>query len=155
MERLMSQMLGRQYSAPGRSAPIITSTAGGGGSGGGNQRPIVIQNITNRQKAKGKSRKKAVRTANKQSITSARKRYTAAKKDIVKALRTNKKAVYNKENERIKQLPRGKRKAARDRLRATLKVRLSKIMRNIRPASFYKNVGLVESAIHAVRKVKW
>ncbi len=116
---------------------------------------MVKQIVKQEQRAKTKQRTAGVRAAKKKSIGDARKRYTQVKKTILKALRAAKKKSYTSQNKKINAMPAKQRKAARDKVRAALKVKLDKLLRDIRPASAYKRVEIVEAAIATLRKLRW
>jgi hypothetical protein len=118
-------------------------------------RIVVKQIVKQEQRAMTKQRTAGVRAAKKKSIGDARKRYTQVKKAILKALRAGKKKAYTSQNTKIKAMPAAQRKAARDKVRAALKAKLDKLLRDIRPASAYKRVEMIEAAITTLRKLRW
>jgi hypothetical protein len=116
---------------------------------------VVKQIVTQDQKQKTKQRTATVRKAGKTSITTARKRYTAAKKVATQKIRAAHKSLYNAENAKIKALPSKRRQAVRKGLRARLKTKLDKLLKLMKPGSFYKKVEDVERGITQLRKIKW
>jgi hypothetical protein len=107
------------------------------------------------RKTATKRRTKAVSDAKRQTITAARKRYNALKKAILKALREGKKRAYDTQNSKIKQMSPKQRKAARAKVRTELKQKLDRLLQDIKPASYYKRVDMIEGAIQVLRKLKW
>jgi hypothetical protein len=107
------------------------------------------------RKTATKRRTKAVSDANRQTLTAARKRYNALKKAILKALRGGKKRAYDTQNSKIKQMSPKQRKIARAKVRTELKQKLDRLLQDIKPASFYKRVDMIEGAIQVLRKLKW
>ena len=116
---------------------------------------VSVNNVIVAGNTFAKRRKKGVTDSNKRSLAAVRKQYTTVKKQITKALRVAKKKMYDRENAKIKQMPRGNRKAARERVRAEIKKRFATLLKSMRPASHYKKVGAVQQAIQNIRKVKW
>ena len=157
MQRSMDKMLGRRHRDKRlRVAGPLQDTYSSGITKPANTRPgIVIKQIVKQQQTSNKQRSKRVRGGTRNSVAQARKRYTAAKKQVLKALRESKKTAYGVENEKIKKLPRGSRKVARDKARKVLKQRLDGLLAGIKPASYYKQVELIENAIQTIRKLKW
>lgn len=157
MQRTMDKMLGRKPTREKLSVvgPLQDIYSSGTKKPTGTKAGIVIKQIVKQQQTKDKQRSKRVRGSKKHSITQARKRYTAVKKQVLKALRDGKKRAYGVENDKIKGLPIGSRKIARDKARKVLKQRLDKLISDIKPASHYKHVELIENAIQVIRKLKW
>ncbi len=107
---------------------------------------VVAQVVQKRHRVASKRRTQEVCDSKKQTIAAARKKYTAMKKTILKALRAGKKRSYNSQKEMIRTLSPKQRKAARVKVRAELKQRLDRLLKDIKPASFYKRVdGLLQS----------
>ena len=149
MEDMMKQLLRR---------PKDDKRTGKDGKDGKASIMNILAHVTTTPKRRVKKtgrRIKAVRDAKKQTIPAARKRYTALKKDILKALRVGKKRAYDSQNTKIKQMSPKQRKAARAKVRAELKQRLDRLLKDIKPASFYKRVDMIEGAIQVLRKLKW
>ena len=99
-------------------------------------------------------RAKRVKRATKQSLTSKRKEYTAAKRAAKKVLQAQRKSQYEKENSKIKSLPVKQRKAARAKLRGTLKSRLAGALKLL-PAPGKLNLEQLKKLISRAKTLKF
>ena len=107
----------------------------------------TVKQIQGKDKAKRKKRKGG--------IGKSRKEYNAIKKEVKARLTAQKKVTFEKHNARIKKLPAKERAAARKKLRAELKARHSKLVKQLKTGKSLKTLEAIHAAVSIAKKLKW
>ena len=98
---------------------------------------------------------KPKRKKRKAGIGKSRKEYNAIKREVKSRLTAQKKVTFEKHNARIKKLPAKERAAARKKLRAELKARHSKLVKQLKTGKSLKTLDAITAAIRVAKKLKW
>jgi hypothetical protein len=116
------------------------------------QRPQIVVKQTVKQ-VQGPDKPK--RKKRKPGVGKSRKEYNAIKKEVKSRLTAQKKVTFEKHNARIKKLPAKERAAARKKLRAELKARHSRLVKQLRTGKSLKTMDAITAAIRVAKKLKW
>ena len=126
---------------------------------GGEKKPTlapVIQKVTVTTKvnADKKQRKKKIKAASKTVKKGKRAEYNALKRKLKKTFVTEKNSAYSKGNEDIKKMNVKQRAVARKKLRATLKAKMSALIKLL-PAAGKRTSTKLATLISKVKRLKW
>jgi hypothetical protein len=116
------------------------------------QKPQIVVKQTVKQ-VQGPDKPK--RKKRKAGIGKSRKEYNAIKKEVKSRLTAQKKVTFEKHNARIKKLPAKERAAARKKLRAELKARHSRLVKQLKTGKSLKTLDAITAAIRVAKKLKW
>ena len=108
---------------------------------------FVLNKVQGPDKPKRKKRKPG--------IGKSRKEYNAIKREVKSRLTAQKKTTFEKHNARIKKLPAKERAAARKKLRAELKARHSRLVKQMKTGKSLKTLDAIAAAIRVAKKLKW
>ena len=152
--RVTGPIRDRYLPLPGASGPVVVQGGPSVGAAASGKPQIVVKQTVKQVVGDTKRRKKAVKTSNRQVLKTKRKEYNTTKKAVKKALSVAKSAQYARENDKIKKMERGERKAARKKLREMLKARYASLLKQL-PSSNKMSYGDIASLISKIKTVKW
>ena len=153
----------QQQRAPSRPQVITQPAAAGpvivmGGTPGVAQKQKpgikITQTVRQQQQQDLRRRKKRVKKGTKDVLAKKRKEYNALKNAVKKAITKSKNSHYAAENAKIKNLPSSNRKAARAKLKASLKKRKTDLLAQL-PAAGKLKLSDLQALIVKARKLKW
>jgi hypothetical protein len=116
------------------------------------QKPQIVVKQTVKQ-VQGPDKPK--RRKRKAGVGKSRKEYNAIKKEVKSRLTAQKNVTFEKHNARIKKLPAKERAAARKKLRAELKARHSRLVKQLRTGKSLKTIDAITAAIRVAKRIKW
>jgi hypothetical protein len=130
--------------------PSYLGGRGGGGPSDDKQDKSINIKITTKSQAIINEKTKRKRG----DLKKARKSYNTLKKATIKAIRKGKSEHYKRESDKIKALPIKQRKAARDKLRKTLKAREQKLIGQL-PSSTKMKLHDLNKVTQLATKLRW
>ena len=114
------------------------------------KKPGIVIKQTVKQVVNEPKKKKAP-----SKLSGLRKQYNQVKKRIVKLLRSGKKSSLADQLSQANDLPKGKRTAAKKKIRAALTTRLKHLLVKVKPSKFFTDIDELKKAIRVVKRLKW